>query len=163
MADNLRGVEAIYRVINAIKQELDSNPFCNKVTLGEMTEVDLAKQTMFPLANITMDNVTHSENSLTFQVTVVNVDIVDISKDLPANDIYGNEIYGNDNLIYIWTNQLYVINRLVARLREGSINDYIWQLDGDIQSDFINKEMEGMLAGYSTTFNVTVPNDINKC
>ena len=128
-----------------------------------MTEVDLAKQTMFPLANITMDNVTHSENSLTFQVTVVNVDIVDISKDLPSNDVYGNEIYGNDNLIYIWTNQLYVINRLVARLREGSINDYIWQLDGDIQSDFINKEMEGMLAGYSTTFNVTVPNDINKC
>lgn len=158
MADNLRGVEAIYRVIDAIKVELESNPFCNKVALGEMTEVDLAKQTMFPFANITMDNVTHSENSLTFQITVVNVDIVDISKDVPADDIYGN-----DNLIYIWTNQLYVINRLLARLREGSINDYIWQLDGDIQSDFINKEMEGMLAGYSTTFNVTVPNDISKC
>lgn len=158
MADNLRGVEAIYRVIDAIKVELDSNPFCNKVTLGEMTEVDLAKQTIFPLANITMDNVTHSENSLTFQITVINVDIVDISKDVPENDIYGN-----DNLIYIWTNQLYVINRLIARLRESSINDYIWQLDGDIQSDFINKEMENMLAGYSTTFNVTVPNDISKC
>lgn len=158
MADNLRGVEAIYRVIDAIKVELDSNPFCNKVTLGEMTEVDLAKQTIFPLANITMDNVTHSENSLTFQITVVNVDIVDISKD----EIQDN-IYGNDNLIYIWTNQLYVINRLIARLRESTINDYIWQLDGDIQSDFINKEMENMLAGYSTTFNVTVPNDIAKC
>ena len=158
MADNLRGVEALYRVIDAIKTELDSNPFCNKVTLGEMTEVDLAKMTIFPLANITFDNVTHSENSLTFQITVVNVDIVEISKD----EIQDN-IYGNDNLIYIWTNQLYVINRLVARLREGSINEYIWQLDGDIQSDFINKEMENMLAGYSTTFNVTVPNDISKC
>jgi len=158
MADSLRGIEAIYRVIDAVKTELDSNPFCNKVTLGEMTEVDLAKMTIFPLANITMDNVTHSENSLTFQITVVNVDIVNVSKDLPVNDIYGN-----DNLIYIWTNQLYVINRLISRLRESSINDYIWQLDGDIQSDFINKEMEGMLAGFSTTFNVTIPNDISKC
>lgn len=158
MADNLRGVEAVYRVIDAIKVELESNPFCNKVTLGEMTEVDLAKMTIFPLANITMDNVTHSENSFTFQITIVNVDIVEISKDLPADNIYGN-----DNLIYIWTNQLYVINRLVARLREGNINDYIWQLEGDIQSDFINKEMEGMLAGYSTTINVTIPNDISKC
>jgi hypothetical protein len=158
MADNLRGVEAVYRVIDAIKVELESNPFCNKVTLGEMTEVDLAKMTTFPLANITMDNVTHSENSFTFQITIVNVDIVEISKDLPADNIYGN-----DNLIYIWTNQLYVINRLVARLREGNINDYIWQLEGDIQSDFINKEMENMLAGYSTTFNVTIPNDISKC
>ena len=158
MADNLRGVEAIYRVIDAIKTELDSNPFCNKVTLGEMTEVDLAKQTMFPLANITMDNVTHSENSLTFQITVVNVDIVDISKDVPADNIYGN-----DNLIYIWTNQLYVINRLVSRLRESTISYDTMELDGDPQSEFINKEFENMLAGFTTTINITVANDINKC
>ena len=158
MADNLRGVEAIYRVIDTIKEELSTNPFCNKVTLGELTEIDLAKMTMFPLANITLDNVTHKENSLSFQITVTNVDIVDISKDVPIDDIYGN-----DNLVYIWTNQLYVINRLVARLRESSINDYIWELDNDPQSDFINKEMENMLAGFQTTINLTIPNDINKC
>lgn len=158
MSDNLRGVEAIYRVIDTIKDELSTNPFCNKVTLGELTEIDLAKMTMFPLANITLDNVTHKENSLSFQITVTNVDIVDISKDVPTDDIYGN-----DNLVYIWTNQLYVINRLVARLRESSINDYIWELDNDPQSDFINKEMENMLAGFQTTINLTIPNDINKC
>lgn len=158
MADNLRGVEAIYRVIDTIKDELSTNPFCNKVTLGELTEIDLAKMTMFPLANITLDNVTHKENSLSFQITVTNVDIVDISKDVPVDDIYGN-----DNLVYIWTNQLYVINRLVARLRESSINEYIWELDNDPQSDFINKEMENMLAGFQTTINLTIPNDINKC
>jgi hypothetical protein len=158
MADNLRGVEAIYRVIEAMKAELESNPFCNKVTLGELTELDLAKMTMFPLANITMDNVTHSENSLTFQLTIVNVDIVDISKD----EIQDN-IYGNDNLIYIWTNQLYVINRLVARLRQSTIAIDTMELEGDPQSEFINKEFENMLAGFTTTINLTVPNDINKC
>jgi hypothetical protein len=158
MADNLRGVEAIYRVIQAMKAELESNPFCNKVTLGELTELDLAKMTMFPLANITMDNVTHSENSLTFQLTIVNVDIVDISKD----EIQDN-IYGNDNLIYIWTNQLYVINRLVARLRQSTIAIDTMELEGDPQSEFINKEFENMLAGFTTTINLTVPNDINKC
>ena len=158
MADNLRGVEAIYRVIQAMKAELESNPFCNKVTLGELTELDLAKMTMFPLANITMDNVTHSENSLTFQLTIVNVDIVDISK-----DVIQDNIYGNDNLIYIWTNQLYVINRLVARLRQSTIAIDTMELEGDPQSEFINKESENMLAGFTTTINLTVPNDINKC
>lgn len=158
MADNLRGVEAIYRVIQAMKAELESNPFCNKVTLGELTELDLAKMTMFPLANITMDNVTHSENSLTFQLTIVNVDIVDISK-----DVIQDNIYGNDNLIYIWTNQLYVINRLVARLRQSTIAIDTMELEGDPQSEFINKEFENMLAGFTTTINLTVPNDINKC
>jgi len=158
MADNLRGVEAIYRVIEAMKDELESNPFCNKVTLGELTELDLAKMTMFPLANITMDNVTHSENSLTFQLTIVNVDIVDISKDAIQDNIYGN-----DNLIYIWTNQLYVINRLVARLRQSTIAIDTMELEGDPQSEFINKEFENMLAGFTTTISLTVPNDINKC
>ena len=158
MADNLRGVEAIYRVIEAMREELESNPFCNKVTLGELTELDLAKMTIFPLANITMDSVTHSVNSLTFQLTIVNVDIVDISKDEPTN-----EVYGNDNLIYIWTNQLYVINRLVARLRESTISYDTMELDGDPQSEFINKEFENMLAGFTTTINITVANDINKC
>jgi hypothetical protein len=158
MADNLRGVEAIYRVIEAMKAELESNPFCNKVTLGELTELDLAKMTMFPLANITMDNVTHSENSLTFQLTIVNVDIVDISK-----DVIQDNIYGNDNLIYIWTNQLYVINRLVARLRQSTIAIDTMELEGDPQSEFINKEFENMLAGFTTTINITVANDINKC
>jgi hypothetical protein len=158
MADNLRGVEAIYRVIQAMKAELESNPFCNKVTLGELTELDLAKMTMFPLANITMDNVTHSENSLTFQLTIVNVDIVDISK-----DVIQDNIYGNDNLIYIWTNQLYVINRLVARLRQSTLAIDTMELEGDPQSEFINKEFENMLAGFTTTINLTVPNDINKC
>jgi hypothetical protein len=158
MADNLRGVEAIYRVIEAMKDELESNPFCNKVTLGELTELDLAKITMFPLANITMDNVTHSENSLTFQITIVNVDIVDVSK-----EVIQDNIYGNDNLIYIWTNQLYVINRLVARLRQSTLAIDTMELEGDPQSEFINKEFENMLAGFTTTINLTVPNDINKC
>ena len=48
MADNLRGVEAVYRVVQALNDELISNPFCNTVTLGEQTEIDLAKMTIFP-------------------------------------------------------------------------------------------------------------------
>ena len=101
MADNLRGVEAVYRVVQALNDELISNPFCNTVTLGEQTEIDLAKMTIFPMANITMNSVTHNDNSLTFDLTIVNVDIVEVSKEPKENNIYNN-----DNMLYIWTNQL---------------------------------------------------------
>lgn len=158
MADNLRGVEAIYRVIQALNDELLNNPFCNTVTLGELTEIDLAKMTIFPMANITMNSVTHNENSLTFDITIVNVDIVEVSKE-PVE----NNIFGNDNLLYIWTNQLYVINRLLSRLKQSLIYDDSWQLDGSPQSEFINKEFENMLSGFTTSFSVTVPNDISVC
>lgn len=158
MVDNLYGVEALYRLIDSIKIELASNPFCNTVTVGTLTEVDLAKMTIFPMANIVMENVTHNDNTLSFQITITNVDIVDISKSLPENGIYGN-----DNLIYAWTNQLYVINRLVARLKRTDYFDSGVQLDGDPQSDFINKEMENMLAGFQTTLTISINNNINKC
>lgn len=158
MADNLYGVEALYRLIDCIKVELQSNPFCNKVTHGTMTEVDLAKNTIFPLANIVMENVTHNDNSLSFQIIITNVDAVEISKELPENDIYGN-----DNLIYVWTNQLYVINRLVSRIKRSDNFDSGVQLDGNPQSDFINKELEGMLAGFQTTLNISINNNISRC
>lgn len=158
MADNLRGVEAIYRIIDALKTELSSNPFCNKVTVGTLTEVDLAKMTIFPLAHIVLDTVTHNENTLSFSVTLFNLDIVDISKDLPADDIYGN-----DNLVYIWTNQLYVVNRLISRIKQSTIYNDGWELENIPTSDFINKEMENMLAGFQTTIVITVPNDISVC
>lgn len=158
MQDNLRGVESLYRVIDSLKNELNTNPFCNSVTLGELTELDLAKNTIFPLANIILNNVIHNDNSLTFDITIVNVDIVEISKDLPTN-----MIYNNDNLNYIWSSQLYVINRLIGRLKQGTIYDNSWQLEGSPSSEFINKQFENMLAGFSTTLQITVPNDINKC
>lgn len=157
MADNLRGVEAVYRVVQALNDELISNPFCNTVTLGEQTEIDLAKMTIFPMANITMNSVTHNENSLTFDLTIVNVDIVEVSKE-PIE----NNIYNNDNMLYIWTNQLYVINRLIGRLKHGSLYES-WELNNDPQSEFINKEFENMLAGLTTNISITVPNDISVC
>lgn len=158
MADNLRGVEAVYRIIDALKTELLSNDFCNKVTLGTLTEIDLAKMTVFPLSHITLDTVTHNENTLSFSITIYNLDIVEVSKDLPSDDIYGN-----DNLVYIWTNQLYVINRLVSRIKQSTIYNDGWELENIPVSDFINKEMENMLAGFQTTIVITVPNDISKC
>jgi hypothetical protein len=158
MADNLRGVEAVYRIVDALKTELLSNVFCNKVTLGTLTEIDLAKMTIFPLAHMTLDTVTHNENTLSFSITLYNLDIVEVSKDLPADDIYGN-----DNLLYIWTNQLYVVNRLIGRIKQSTIYNDGWELENVPSSDFINKEMENMLAGYQTTIVIRVPNDISVC
>ena len=157
MENNKKGVEALYELIDAMNYELTSNPFVNQVTVGTLTEIDLAKQTIFPLSHITLNSVTHNDNTLGFDLTIFNLDIVNISKE----DEIG--VYGNDNLFYILTNQLYVINRLISRLRQSTLHKDGWELEGNPTSEVVNKEMENMLAGYETNFTVTVPNDINKC
>ena len=153
-----KGVEALYKVVDSIKDEFDNNPFVNQVTMGTLTEVDLLKNTIFPLAHITINNVQLNENNLVFNITIFNLDIVTIIK-----EDEGNLFFGNDNLMYILTNQLYVINRLVSRLRQRTLYNDGWEISGTPQSDVINKEMENMLAGYQTTINIVVPNDINMC
>jgi len=155
--EDKRGVQALYDLIDTLKTELESNPFCNNVTIGELTEVDLRKQTIFPMAHITLNDVTHADNSLTFSITIVNVDIVNVSKDITQ------EYYGNDNLFYILSNQLFVINKLVSRLKDSNVSAYNWQLEGNPLSTVINKEMENMIAGYETNLNISIPNTINKC
>lgn len=157
MENYKKGVEALYEIIEAMNLELTSNPFVNKVTLGTLTEVDLAKQTIFPLSHITLNSVSHNENTLGFDLTIFNLDIVNISKENET------DLYGNDNLFYILTNQLYVINRLLSRLRQSTFHKDGWELEGNPTSEVVNKEMENMLAGYETNFTVIVPNDINKC
>ena len=153
-----KGVEALYKVVDSIKDEFDNNPFVNQTTMGTLTEIDLLKNTIFPLAHITINNVQLNENNLVFNITIFNLDIVTIIK-----EDEGNLFFGNDNLMYILTNQLYVINRLVSRLRQRTLYNDGWEISGTPQSDVINKEMENMLAGYQTTINIVVPNDINMC
>jgi hypothetical protein len=155
--ENKKGVQSLYDLIDTMNYELESNPFVNKVTIGTLTEIDLAKQTIFPLSHITLNSVRHNENTLSFDLTIFNLDIVNISKDGEIG------VYGNDNLFYILTNQLYVINRLVSRLRQSTLHKDGWELDGDPTSEVVDKETENMLAGYETNITVTIPNDINKC
>jgi len=155
--DDKKGVEALYNIIDSLNEELSSNPFVNKVTVGRLTEIDLAKNTIFPLSHIMLNSIRHNENTLSFNLTVINLDIVNISKEAEIG------VYGNDNTMYILSNQLYVINRLLSRLKQSTIYKDGWELEGNPDSDVIDKEMENMLTGYQTDITINVPNDISKC
>jgi hypothetical protein len=155
--DDKKGVEALYNIIDSLNEELLSNPFVNKVTVGRLTEIDLAKNTIFPLSHIMLNSIRHNENTLSFNLSIYNLDIVNISKEAELG------VYGNDNTMYILSNQLYVINRLLSRLKQSTIYKDGWELDGTPDSDVIDKEMENMLTGYQTDITINVPNDISKC
>jgi hypothetical protein len=155
--DDKKGVEALYNIIDSLNEELLSNPFVNKVTVGRLTEIDLAKNTIFPLSHIMLNSIRHNENTLSFNISIFNLDIVNISKESEIG------VYGNDNTFYILSNQLYVINRLLSRLKQSTIYKDGWELEGTPDSDVIDKEMENMLTGYQTDITINVPNDISKC
>jgi len=99
----MQGIRGFYQLTEKIKEQLLNDVNVNTVTTGDITEIDLSKQTIFPLSHIIVNNVITEEQYLSFNITVMAMDVVDESKE-PTEDIFR----GNDNEQDILNTQLAV-------------------------------------------------------
>jgi hypothetical protein len=153
-----QGVRGFYQITQTIKDQLLSDENVNTVTTGDITEIDLSKQTIFPLSHIIVNNVTIQEQVLQFNISVLAMDIVDQSKEATI-DIFR----GNNNEQDILNTQLKVVNKLIGELRQGTIHLNQYQLVSDASVEFFYDRFENEMAGVACTFDVYVANDIDLC
>lgn len=151
-------MNGFYRVTDIIRETLQADPNCNTVTYGDITEVDLDKQTIFPLSHLIVNGATSGENVLTFNFSVLAMDIVDQSKDETTNIFTGN-----DNEQDVLNTQLQVLNKLIQKLRIGSLYQEKYQVIGDVTLEPFRDRFENQIAGWTATFDVMIANDINVC
>jgi len=152
------GIRGFYLLTETIKDTLLSDLNVNTVTTGDITEVDLNKQTIFPLSHMIVNNVTSSENTLGFNISILAMDIVDQSKDA-VTDIF----LGNNNEQDVLNTQLAVLNKLVQKLRIGQLHRDLYQVLGDVTLEPFMDRFENQVAGWTATFDVIIQNDINVC
>ena len=153
-----QGIRGFYQLTETIKTQLLSDPNVNTVTTGDITKVDLNKQTIFPLSHIIINQVTVEEQVLRFNISVLAMDIVDVSKE-PATDVFR----GNDNEQDVLNTQLAVLNKLSQVLLKGTLYRDKYQLDGIVTCEPFYDRFENELAGFTATFDVLISNDINVC
>ena len=153
-----QGVRGYYQITDTLKTNLLADENVNTVTTGDIFDVDLSKQTIFPLAHIVINSVSIQEQVLLFNVTVMAMDVVDQSKD-EVTDIFR----GNNNEQDILNTQLAVVNKLVSVLRGGTLYQNQYQLQGDASCEFFYERFENQMAGVACTFDVLIANDINIC
>lgn len=139
----------IYKIIRQIKEALLEEPFVNTVTEGDIFEVDLSKQTMFPLSHIMINQATHQGNVISFNITVLLMDILNQKDEL--------------NKVDIWNTQLLVGTRILNRLNRGDLRSDFWELTGSPSFEPFTERFENDLAGWAVTFDVLVRNDISIC
>ena len=153
-----QGARGYYQITQTIKTNLLTDENVNTVTTGDIFDIDLSKQTIFPLSHIIVNNVTIQEQVLNFNITIMCMDIVDESKE-ETTDIFR----GNNNEQDILNTQLAVANKLVGLLSKGTLYQDKYQLSGDASCEFFYERFENRLAGVACTFNVLIANDINVC
>tara|TARA_Y100000385_G_C12953379_1_gene576472 strand:+ start:500 stop:970 length:471 start_codon:yes stop_codon:yes gene_type:complete len=153
-----QGVRGFFQLTETIKAELLKDVNINTVTTGDITDVNLNKQDIFPLGHIIIDNVTDEEQVLRFNMTILACDIVNQSKDLTVD-----RFTGNNNVQDILNTQLAVLNRLTQRLRMGDLYSDMYQLDGTPTLTPFYDRFENQLAGWSASITVLIYNDIYIC
>ena len=153
-----QGIRGFYQITETIETQLLSDVNVNTVTTGDIFDIDLSKQSIFPLAHIIVNSVTLQEQVISFNITVMAMDIVDESKEA-TTDIFR----GNNNEQDVLNTQLAVLNKMVMVLRRGDLYSDKFQLEGDPSLEPFYERFDNRLAGYAATMDVIIHNDITIC
>tara|TARA_R110000764_G_scaffold78333_4_gene156316 strand:+ start:70 stop:540 length:471 start_codon:yes stop_codon:yes gene_type:complete len=153
-----QGVRGFYQLTETIKTALLEDKDINTVTTGDITDVNLNKQDIFPLGHIIINNVIDEEQVLRFNISILACDIVNQSKEFTVD-----RFTGNDNVQDILNTQLAVLNKLIQRLRMGNLYTDMYQLEGSPSIQPFYDRFENQLAGWTATMDIMIYNDIYIC
>jgi hypothetical protein len=146
-----------YHVLDTLKNHLDNDPFVNTVSEGSVYKIDLNKQTIFPLSHIVVNSSTFIDNVIQLNVSIMAMDVLDISKDEP------DAFRGNDNEQDIMNTQLAVLNRLYESLRRGDLYSDNFQIVGTANCEPFTDRFESGIAVWTMTLDVQIPNEMTIC
>ena len=156
----------LYLVLEKINDYLTAHPLVNVVTFGDIFDVDLNKQGIFPMAHVIVNDATlqgTNLNTVNFSIDILVMDVVDIVK----NDLRDepDPFNGQDNLQDVLNSTLVVCNGLAASLARGQLNTDLYQLEGTTVTcqPFLDR-FENKLAGWSMSLSInTANNELSIC
>jgi len=147
-----------FDIIDKLKTHFDGDVLVNTVTQGNLFDIDLSKQTIFPLVHIIVNTATLESNVVRYNISILAMDIVDITKDETVS-----EFDGNDNELYVLNTQLQVLTRCYELLLRGDLWDDKFQIDGNPSCEPFVDRFENKLAGWTMTTDILIPNGMTIC
>jgi hypothetical protein len=151
------GARAFYILLETLKESLLQNSNVKTVTTGDISQIDLSKQTIYPLSHIIINSATNSGQVMSFNVTVLCMDKVNQLKTEQVDPF-------NDEAEHTVLNtQLAVSNKLYKDLYSGQLRLDGYQVDEDASIEFFFDRFENILAGVAMTLTIQLNNDLNVC
>ena len=147
-----------FNIIDKLKAHFDGDVLVNTVTQGNLFDIDLSKQTIFPLVHIIVNTASLESNVVRYNISILAMDIVDITKDEEEN-----KFDGNDNELYVLNTQLQVLTRCYELLLRGDLWTDKFQIDGNPSCEPFVDRFENKLAGWTMTCDILIPNGMTIC
>lgn len=151
-------MKGFYYAVGTLRDYLKNGGFINTVSTGDIFDVDLAKQTIYPYVHIIVNNATPKEYNFSFNMSVLFMDLVDLSKSDNV-DVFEN----NDNLLDVLNTQFALASRMISDLKRGTLYSELVQLEGDALCEPFTDRFDNKVAGWAVTFDLIIPNDMTIC
>ena len=149
-----------YTLIDTLKQLTEDNSFTNKITFGDISDVNLGKEDSFPLLHLMVEEAVIEERTIDYRIVIVAADLVDvIDEDLGVDDFYGN-----DNTQDVLNTQLRVLTALTNELRRlDLVNTGFAKLSEAVTATPFKDRFENDVAGWEATITIQKLNDATIC
>ena len=151
-------MKSFYRVIDSIQTVVSAEPFNNTVTFGDISEIDLKKQSLFPLAHVMVNNMNIEQQHVSFNVTLFLMDLVDVSKE-PDTTLF----LGNDNTQDVLNTQAALATRVIRVLQKSNLYKQDFEILGTANCEPFTERFDNALAGWAVTFDVSAKDEMTYC
>ena len=139
-----------FKILDTLRAQLQATNLISTITDGQISDIDLAKQTIFPLAHIIINSASIEGKMQRFNITVLAMDILDSKEKYDLEPSIMNAM-------------LQALNRVHDIMKRGDLNpDYI-MMDGDALLEPFTDRFENKLAGWAMTFDVIMPSGMTIC
>jgi len=151
-------MKSFYKVIDTIRDVIKAEPFNHEVTFGNIADIDLKKQSLYPLCHIMVNSATIQENYVIHNITIFVMDLVDIS-----NEQTRDYFLGNDNRQDVLNTQLALATRVMRVLQKKDTYRNGFELVADATCEPFIERFDNMLAGWAVTFEIGTTTEMTYC
>ena len=154
-----QGAKSYIDLMETLRDACLNSRSISSVTVGDLSEVDLDKQSIFPLAHIMINTANFSSTIITYDVSILFMDVV--HSDTTENEAV---IYDNDNLNFVLNTMINAGNHVTDEFNSGSLNDGNTRIMREtVSAEPFKDRFENLVAGWAFNFQVETRNNINRC
>ena len=144
----------LYDIIDKLKETGEALPSIRTITFGNLEDVDIKRQTIFPLIHIVPGTATLNGSTITWAFQIHAMDLIDFNKD-DLNDM-DDPFHGTDNMQDVLSDMVQQLSIMVDKIKRGASFGTYEIVGSQTMTPFLNKTGNG-LAGYTLSVTINSP------
>jgi len=144
----------LYDIIDKLKETGEALPSIRTITFGNLEDVDIKRQTIFPLIHIVPGTATLNGSTISWAFQIHAMDLIDFNKD-DLNDM-DDPFHGTDNMQDVLSDMVQQLSIMVDKIKRGASFGTYEIVGSQTMTPFFDKT-GNPLAGYTLSVTINSP------